>query len=193
MFWGFWLLLPLSALLFGRAFCGWFCPGGLTHQLLGIAALAKLRVRNVFTKIAPYLKYLGLALALYIWLLYGQPRAAVPVRIGEFLDSIVFTFKNANNLWLLRSLIVLGFVVLGLFLANAWCRFACPLGGALEIFKWFSLFKVHKDEKCNGCDKCLKVCEMGTRPAEPNCTNCCDCTSVCPCDAIHVGRARRKS
>src|SRR5512138_3848353 len=29
MFWGFWLLLPVSVLLVGRAFCGWACPGGL--------------------------------------------------------------------------------------------------------------------------------------------------------------------
>ena len=29
MFWGFWLLLPLSVLLVGRAFCGWACPAEL--------------------------------------------------------------------------------------------------------------------------------------------------------------------
>lgn len=192
MFWGFWLLLPLSALIFGRAFCSWFCPGGLVHQLTGMAASARLRVRNAFTRSAPYLKYVGLALALYIWLLYGQPREAVPIRIGEFFSSFAFTFKHANALWLIRSLIVLGFVALGLLIANAWCRFACPTGGALEAIKSFSLFKVYKDDKCDGCDRCLQVCEMGTRPAEPNCTNCCDCSSVCPRDAIHIGRLRRK-
>lgn len=193
MFWGFWLLLPVSALIFGRAFCSWFCPGGLLHQLLGMAASAKLRIRNGFTRIAPYFKYLGLVVALYLWLLYGQPRAAVPIRIGEFFASFAFTFKNANPLWLFRSLFVLGFVLLGLLLANAWCRFACPTGGALEMIKAFSLFKVYKDAKCDGCDRCLQVCEMGTRPAEANCTNCCDCTSVCPREAIHIGRPGRKS
>jgi len=193
MFWGFWLMLPLSALIIGRAFCSWFCPGGLLNQLLGMMASAKLRIRNVFTKIAPCFKYLGLAIALYVWLLYGQPRLAVPIRIGDFFASFEFTFKNANPFWLFRSVFVLGLVALGLLLANAWCRFACPTGGALEIIKSFSLFKVYKDEKCDGCDKCLQVCEMGTRPAEPNCTNCCDCRAICPCDAIHIGRPRRKS
>jgi ferredoxin-type protein NapH len=193
MFWGFWLMLPLSALIFGRAFCSWFCPGGLLNQLLGMMASAKLRIRNAFTKTVPYFKYLGLALALYVWLLYGQPRLAVPIRIGDFFASFAFTFKNASLLWLFRSVFVLGLVVLGLLLANGWCRFACPTGGVLEIIKSFSLFKVYKDEKCDGCDKCLQVCEMGTRPAEPNCTNCCDCRAVCPCDAIHIGRPGRKS
>jgi ferredoxin-type protein NapH len=193
MFWGFWLIIPVSALIFGRAFCSWFCPGGLLNQLLGMMASAKLQIKNIFTKILPYFKYLGLAIALYAWLIYGQPRKAVPIRIGDFFASFAFTFKNASPLWLFRSLFVLGFIVLGLLLANAWCRFACPTGGVLEILKSFSLFKVYKDEKCDNCDKCLQVCEMGARPSEPNCTNCCDCRSVCPHDAIHIGRPRRKS
>jgi ferredoxin-type protein NapH len=193
IFWGFWLLLPISALIFGRAFCSWFCPGGLLNQLLGMLGSAKLRIRNAFTKTAPYFKYLGLAIALYVWLIYGQPRLAVPIRIGEFFSSFAFTFKNAGLAWLVRSVFVLGFVVLGLLLSNAWCRFACPTGGLLEIIKSISLFKVYKDEKCDGCDQCLQVCEMGTRPAEPNCTNCCDCRTVCPHDAIHIGRPGRKS
>ena len=193
MFWGFWLAIPISALIFGRAFCSWFCPGGLLNQLLGMMAPAKLRIRNAFTKTTPHLKYLGLAAALYIWLYYGQPRAAVPIRIGDFFASFAFTFKNATPLWLFRSLFVLGFILIGLLLANAWCRFACPTGGVLEIIRSFSLFKVYKDEKCDDCNKCLQVCEMGARPAESNCTNCCDCCSVCPRDAIHIGRPRRKS
>lgn len=193
MFWGFWLLLPVSALLFGRAFCGWFCPGGLLSQLLSMLASSKLRVRNTFTKAAPYFKYLALAIALYIWLIYGQPRLAVPIRIGEFFSSIALTFKHAGTFWLVRSVFVLGILTLGLLLANAWCRFACPTGGLLEIIKSIALFKVFKDEKCDGCDQCLKVCEMGTRPAEANCTNCCDCLAVCPLDAIHIGRSGRKA
>jgi ferredoxin-type protein NapH len=193
MFWGFWLMIPLSALIFGRAFCSWFCPGGLLNQILSMLAPAQLRIRNTFTKIAPCFKYLGLAIVLYGWLIYGQPREAVPIRIGDFIASFAFTFQNASPLWLFRSVFVLGFIVLGLLLANAWCRFACPTGGILEIIKSFSIFRVYKDEKCVHCDQCLHVCEMGTRPSEPNCTNCCDCRSVCAHDAIHIGRPRRKS
>jgi len=191
MFWGFWLLLPLSVVFFGRAFCGWACPGGLVHQLLGKAAVFKLRLRNAFTRMAPYMIYFGTAVALYIWLVWGQPREVVPIRVGGFFESVALTFEHGNLIWLLRTFFVLGFLVLGLFLVNFWCRFVCPTGGMLEVLKLFSFFKVYKNEKCNDCDKCLEVCEMGTRPAESNCTNCCDCLSVCPQNAIHVGRSRR--
>ena len=193
MFWGFWLMIPLSVIFFGRAFCGWACPGGLVNQLLGKAAPIKLRARNTFVRIMPYAKYVGLAIALYVWLVWGQPREDVPIRVGEFFASVALTFEHANLIWLVRTFIVLGFLALGLFLASAWCRFVCPTGGVLEALKSFSLFKVYKNEKCNDCNKCLKVCEMETRPGEVNCTNCCDCLSVCPQDAIKIGRPRKES
>lgn len=192
MFWGFWLLIPLSAVLFGRSFCGWACPGGLINQLLGKLAPFKLRIRSTLTRLSGGLKYFGLGLALVVWLIWGQPREAVPIRMGDFIASVALTFEHANLIWLIRTFFVLGFLSFGLLAANAWCRFACPTGGLLETLTSLSAFKVYKNEKCNDCDKCLKICEMGTRPAESNCTNCCDCLSICPQDAIKVGHPRRK-
>lgn len=192
MFWGFWLLIPLSAVFFGRSFCGWACPAGLINQIFGKTALFKLRVRSAFTRRSGGFKYLGLGLALIVWLLWGQPREAVPIRIGNFITSVALTFEHANLIWLIRTFFVLGFLASGLMAANAWCRFACPTGGFLEMLTSLSVFKVYKNEKCNDCDQCLKICEMGTRPAESNCTNCCDCLSLCPQDAIKVGHPRRK-
>lgn len=191
VFWGFWLLLPLSALLFGRAFCGWACPGGLVHRLMGKAAPLKLRIRNAIARFAPYGKYLGLALAVYVWLAWGQPREAVPIRAGDFFGSVALTFEHARLLWLVRTCIVLALLAAGLLVTHAWCRFACPLGGVLEAVTSFSLFKVYKTEACNDCNKCMAVCGMRTRPAESNCTNCCDCRDACPQDAIKVGRLRQ--
>ena len=193
MFWGFWLLLPLSVLVFGRAFCGWACPGGLVTQLLSGLAPLKLRIRNLFMRIVPHFKYLGLAMVLCIWLLWGQYREIVPIRVGEFFSSVALTFEHANPIWLVRTFFVLGSAALSLLLANAWCRFACPTGGLLEALRPFSVLKVYKNNKCDDCDTCLKICEMGTRPSELNCTNCCDCLSVCPQEAITIGNPRRKA
>lgn len=188
MFWGFWLLLPLSVLLFGRAFCGWACPGSLANQLLGRLAPFKLRARTLFNRLAGYGKYLALAACGYVWFVLNQPRVNVPIRVGEFFNSVVLTYEHAFPLWIWRTGVVLGFLALGLILASAWCRFACPTGGALELLKRVALFKVYKTSACNECDKCLRVCHMGTRPEESNCTNCGDCLGVCPQDAIGLGR-----
>jgi ferredoxin-type protein NapH len=190
LFWGFWLLLPVSVIFFGRAFCGWACPGGLVSQLLGRLAPFRLQARWLVLRLTAGGKYLGLALALYIWLLAGQPRANVPIRVGEFFPAVALTFQHASVLWLGRSFFVLGFLGLGLLVVNAWCRFACPTGGLLEALKGFSLFKVYKTDRCRACDTCLQVCELATRPAEANCTNCGDCLAACPQQAIKIGRQR---
>ncbi len=190
MFWGFWLLLPVSVILFGRAFCGWACPGGFVNQVLGKVAPVKLRVKNLLARCGEAGPYLALLAAAVVFFYLGQPRSNVPIRTGQFFESVRLTFEHAGMLWLVRSFIVLGFLVLGLVVANLWCRFVCPTGGVLEALKRFSIFKFHMTSACNDCNKCLRVCEMGTRPGEANCTNCGDCHDVCPVDAIRFGRKR---
>lgn len=193
MFWGFWLLLPLSVVVVGRAFCGWACPGGLAVQLLGKVAPFSRRFGGRLTRLAGYGKYLAVAASLYVYYVLSQPRADVPIRVGAFFESVALTFEHAQLLWLVRTAVVLGVLALGLVFSAAWCRFACPTGGVLEALKGVSLFKVFKTSACNGCGKCDKVCELSTRPEEANCTNCGDCLGVCPAGAIGFGRKPREA
>ncbi len=190
LFWGFWLLLPLSAIIFGRAFCGWACPGGLVNQLIGKVSITKMRTRNRFTKTAFLGLLAGLVISLILWLGLHNPRSMVPIRVGEFWHSVRLSFEHAFPFWLVRTFVVLGLVAAGFVVANLWCRFACPTGGLLELIKRISVFRIFKTSACNNCDKCLRICEMGSRPNEVNCTNCGDCLKTCPVDAIKVGRGR---
>lgn len=187
-FWGFWLLLPLSVLLFGRSFCGWACPGGTVNRLFSKVAPIRLKTTSFVKAAAPYGKYIAILIALYGWQVLSQPRIAIPIRVGDFFASTALTFEHADNLWMIRTVFVLVFIALGLLVAGAWCRFACPTGGLLEIFKRFSLFRIYKTDACNDCNKCLNLCTMATRPDEQNCTNCGDCISCCPVDAIQIGK-----
>ena len=192
-FWSFWLFLPLSALFFGRVFCGWFCPGGLLNQLLGKLAPFKLRIRNRILSWTPLTMLLTLSLTLFLWLWLDNPRSMVPIRIGEFWSSIRLSFEHASLNWLIRTYLLLALVLAGLIVSNLWCRFFCPTGGLLEVLKRFSLFSISKTSACNDCDLCRQKCEMGTRPAETNCTNCGDCLSCCPSNAIKLARKRSQN
>ncbi len=192
MFWGFWLAMPLLAIFFGRAFCGWACPGGLVNSLLAKLSPQKLRPAGGLNRWSPYVMYLALFAALFIWWGLGQPREAIPIRVGEFFASVGLTFEHASAFWLVRTFLVLGLVAASLIVANVWCRLACPTGGALELLKRFAIFKVYKTQRCNDCGKCLQVCEMATRPEEANCTNCGDCLGSCPQDAIKLGRPSKQ-
>lgn len=191
LFWGFWLLLPLSALIFGRAFCGWLCPGGLLNQLLAKLAPIKARVRNRWLSAAGWGKYLAILAVIYLFFVLGNPRWAIPIRTaGDFIEALKLTFAHAFQPWMIRSGLVLALVAAGLIVANLWCRFACPTGGLLEIFRRFAWLRVYKNTNCNDCDKCLRICAMGTRPAESNCTSCGDCLDICPQDAIKFGHGK---
>lgn len=190
LFWGFWLVLPISVLLFGRAFCGWLCPGGFVNQLIGKMSLFKLRTRSRSARFVSIGLFIGLTISLVLWLGLGNPRWMVPIRVGEFWSSVLLSFEHATPNWLVRTFVVLGLVAAGLIVSNLWCRFACPTGGLIELFRRFAMFRVYKTGACNDCDDCLKVCEMGTRPDEVNCTNCANCLNSCPVDAIKIGRKR---
>lgn len=192
MFWGFWLLLPIATLLFGRAFCGWACPGGLVSQIGGTLARWQGRINNTLARWTSYGKYLGLVAALWAFFLLGQPRVDVPIRIGEFFPAVSLTFAHAQPLWLMRTIFILAFLALGLLAANLWCRFVCPAGGMLELFRHLAIFHYSKTARCNDCDQCRQVCEMGTWPGEYNCTNCGDCRSACSRGAIVFGRKGKK-
>ncbi len=187
-FYSFWLFLPLSVFLFGRAFCGWLCPAGFVNQLIGKLSIFKLRVRSNYLRIAQAGMVIAIAICLVVYAMYDNPRLMVPIRVGEFVNSVRLSFEHASLAWLVRTSVVLGLIAAGIFISNLWCRFACPMGGVLEIFKRFSVFRVYKTSDCDNCNACLKKCEMGTRPDEMNCTNCGSCLNTCHKNAIKFGR-----
>lgn len=188
LFWGVWAGWLALAVLFGRAFCGWACPGGLISRLTDKVFPRKLPLALIDANQLSYGKYLVLAFLLLVYFVMGQPRADVPIRVGEFFKSIGLTFEHASDLWRIRTLIVVAALIGGLAVSSLWCRFLCPSGGVLELVKRFSFFKVYKTEACNNCDACRRSCYMRTRPEESNCTNCGDCIEHCPQGCIGMGR-----
>lgn len=188
MVYPFWISLGISAILFGRGFCGWACPGGLVSGVLSnLSSIGKKTRKGTDGKLH-LLKYLTLAATLLVWLWMSNPRLAIPIRTGDFWESVSLTFQHANNLWLIRSIGVLVLLVVGGVFGNVWCRYLCPTGGALEILRNLGLFQFRKSKKCDHCGLCSKICEMSTEPDSFNCTNCGDCKNICRSNAIYFGR-----
>ena len=189
-FWGVWAGWIALALFCGRLFCGWLCPGGLVQRILGKNPL-KTHLQSDAERVFGYGKYLVLLFALLAYFCMFQPRINVPIRVGgEFWHSVWLTFNFAFPMWLFRTGLVVVLLVLSLFVVQAWCRFACPAGGLLELTKHFALVRVYKTDECNNCDKCRRACYMHTRPDEIDCTSCGDCLDDCPQGCIHIGRKK---
>lgn len=180
-----WIGIAISALVFGRAFCGWACPAGMIAEFMADVAIFKIRFHGTVAKIAGNVKYIMLALTLYYFFILNNPRWAIPIRTGEFFKSAFLTFEHANNLWLYKTVAFLAIFFLGgLLISRFWCRFLCPTGGFLDLINRFALIKVVADEKCTNCDTCSKTCSMDTRPSTINCINCGTCVDQCPTGAI---------
>ena len=179
-----WILIGVSALLFGRVFCGWICPGGLVSEILSMGAFFKNKINGLISRLLGFGKYIVVALSLYLFFVANNPRWAIPIRTGEFFKSVALTFEHADPIWIYKTAAVLVALGLSIFIPMMWCRFLCPTGGALEFLSRFSLFGFIMNKKCTSCDQCLKACAMETRPAEHNCVQCGDCTDICKLDAV---------
>lgn len=199
----FWILVFISALLLGRAFCGWFCWFG-GYQELVAWGIGKFQIKiprrvllylGVIPFVALGLKVYGALLS--HWLIQGFPSA--------------FTFRLADmepwggqqtGISILITLVVYGPVLIYIFGRRAWCRYLCPIGALLKIFSSVSLGKVRLvNDECIGCGKCNRSCDMqvdvmGELKAygevrSLNCIRCLKCTDACPQEALAFNLSRK--
>ncbi len=181
-----WILIFISTLFMGRVFCGWFCPGGFIADILGSFSFVKNKISAGIGKVLSLGKYIVLAASFYLFFILNNPRLAVPIRTGEFFKSVGLTFEHAESIWIYKTIAVLALFSAGIVVSHLWCRFFCPTGGALEMFRKISLFRYEMNENCDDCGQCKKICGPETRPFEANCLNCGDCPDVCNPDAIKI-------
>ena len=81
-------------------------------------------------------------------------------------------------------------ILIGAFLIpRFWCRYLCPLGGAISLLGNLSLLRIRRDEaKCMDCAVCNAPCPVKIDVAEADpavsadCIGCLECVEVCPCD-----------
>jgi len=192
----FWMLVFISVLLFGRAFCGWFCWFG------GYLDLVEWSITDKFKIKLPRSIPLYLAAIPFVALfakIYGS-------LLLKWLDGFpaIFTFSLADSepwggqqtgLSILITAILYGPVLLYFFGRHAWCRYLCPIGALLKIFNRIGIGKVKLvNAKCNGCGKCTRVCDMQVdvlgnlqsygQVISTDCIRCLKCTDECPTGAI---------
>jgi NosR/NirI family nitrous oxide reductase transcriptional regulator len=170
--WDYFLMDPLifilwfatvAALLFwGRGpFCGWLCPFGALQEVA--ARLAKgLNVRQVKVPWAvnerlwpiKYMVFLGLFAV-------GLHDLALAERLSEvepFKTSIILKFLRDG--WFVAYAVLL--LAVGLVIERFFCRYLCPLGGALALpgrlrmFEWLKRWP----ECGTSCQRCANECPV---------------------------------
>ncbi len=191
-------------LVFGRVWCGWFCPLGAILELFGRTG-RKIRWQGLRQwKYVILFTILVMAVFGSLAFMYFEPITilvrGITAIFGPAVDYLMLEDKEAFvlpglNWWLIISMFVL---VLGLNLIERrfWCRYLCPLGALVGLGSKFAWIKRPVDQfSCVRCGDCESQCTMGAISAQRDftsdpaeCIMCMDCAPVCPKTAITFER-----
>jgi ferredoxin-type protein NapH len=177
------LTITILTLILGRVWCGWVCPVNTVldwvHFDGAIERGARLsdRWRTV--------KYVLLFLIL----------AAEPLGLWRSISALIGGISQGTGLPPNQRLLM-GGGVLALSLAaivsldaiaeHFWCRYLCPLGGAVALLSKIAPMRRIVRVHCNDCSVCVDACPLGAidprhgfvnDPGE--CTVCIDCLTSC--------------
>lgn len=188
-----------SAVVFRRAFCGVICPLGTLQELVSrIGARwhrGKPRVPPVIDRPARYLKYAVLAATV----VFSAMTAQLVIRPYDPWVAYHHLFSSDLFAGLTAGFVILGLLLLGsLLYTRLFCKYACPMGAFLALFRWTGWLTVRRNsETCTDCKVCDKVCQVDIkvstrdRVTDAECMNCTECVNVCPVkDALYVGASR---
>jgi polyferredoxin len=178
------LATALLTLVLGRVWCGWVCPVNTVldrvHFKGAIERGARLSERWRVVKYVLLLLILAAALLGFL-----RP-------ITDWIANLS-PEQSASQLLLGGGFVLLalvGIVAMDAIAEHFWCRYLCPLGGAVALLSELApmrrIVRRQGPAHCNDCSVCVDACPLGAidpqrgfvnDPGE--CTVCIDCLAAC--------------
>jgi ferredoxin-type protein NapH len=192
-------LLFVSALLLGRAFCGWVCPGGAAQEACRL--VNDRRVRRL-----DWIKYL-------IWvpwvfaILFFLVRSGRPLKVQPLYNMDTFVSVDSPPMYIVYYFVLAAIIVPSLAVGRrTMCHSFCwmapfmILGRKLRnLARWPSLRLEAQTDRCTACGTCTRNCPMSLEVQEmvekqrmenAECILCGQCVDGCPQEAIRYGFRR---
>ena len=199
------LVVLVPTLLLGRVFCGWICPFGTLHQLVGWLFNRRERAARIASN--GYLPMFGVKYYLLVALVVAAALGSVQIGwldpLCTLLRTCTVALLPAVDLatgWVyLRPAVhqfawVVGLLSVVLIAANLkvprlFCRVLCPLGAGLGVLSRWGLWRIDRNlDRCVDCRQCLARCEGAADPQarlrRSECFVCLNCLDDCPHEAL---------
>jgi ferredoxin len=195
-----------ATLLFGRLWCGRFCPIGGTAELVSRLVPDRLKLNYSAVK-APAFRYAYFAIFVAgTWLgLGGISCKLCNFRVIPFLAGAPFVpgyrtyLLSSIGLAGLLTVLASGFLARG---GRAYCNLLCPVGALDGLMNFLGsrlpfARRMRVDERlCVGCGVCTDSCMVwalevpGTKLKRDqlSCMSCGECERACPLGAIGYGK-----
>lgn len=169
LFFGF---TVVSTILWGRLYCGRVCAYGALTQTFDAVIPRRWRVEvpRSIEKRAAGIKF-GLLFAVIAYYV-----ATDDVQIYRYVEPFwMFGLFGTPTLWTLLAVLLVATVLV----RNLYCRFLCPVGAALGLMSYLTVFRIKRWSECDTCRICEKACEWGAiegpRILMTECVRCDDC------------------
>ncbi len=187
------VIVPLGvALIFGRVFCSWVCPKNTFSDWLNIltARLSKRfrpsRTPTTVKNPSPMILWgILAALLLAVWV-FDAPLLSYLSLPGIISSQIAQAIMNSGA-WLELGLVVLIMAVEVIVVRRFWCKFFCPVGAFIALFRTKHTLKLCYTASQCACESdkapCQAACPLALSPKRddvyPYCLNCGVCVSAC--------------
>lgn len=186
-------LIPIGlALVFGRVFCSWMCPYNALLELLELRWLKKFQ-RKIFNRkkksIAnpkQYVYWIIYVVLILIALVIGIPLLTW-ISMPGIISSEIFSAIIGLGIGVSSIVFIIVFLTEVIIGKRYWCKYICPVGATLALFK--TKYTLHINHDADICDcaasaePCGNDCPLALNPKEKNlypyCYNCGRCIKVC--------------
>ena len=180
LFFGF---TVVSTVFWGRLYCGRVCAYGALTQTLDAVLPRRWRV-NVPRPIERRAAWIKFALLFGVLAYYAVTHN---VQVYQYVEPFwMFGLVGTATTWTLLAVLLVATV----FVRNLYCRFLCPVGAALGLLSYATVFRIKRWSECHSCRICQKACEWGAiegpKILVTECVRCDDCerlyadTARCP-------------
>ncbi len=175
----------ISLVFWGRGtFCGWLCPFGALQELLAKIGqrlkIPQIRFKPATDGLLKKIKYVVLA-GILLSAVFSSNIADMVVEVEPFKTAITLNFVRS---WPFVAYAA-GLLVVNLFVFKFFCRFLCPLGGALAVLGCFRILNwIPRRKECGTpCQTCRYQCEYQAitsagKVQYDECFQCMDCVVI---------------
>lgn len=187
------LFLALVALtvVSRKAFCGWVCPVGTLSEAIRAIQNRLQWFRPPWTMSGPAdqaLRWVRLPILAII--LYFTYKTGELVFRGYDPYYILFS-AHGHDVKAWSYGILAGILILTAVVPMGWCRYLCPLGGALWPLSRAGILRIRRDgATCTDCGRCDRSCPQSIPVSRERdvvsgeCTLCLECIEACPSKSV---------